>query len=254
MTNSLDIGRVLACENRILNAWPCLETLVMERWVIRLAGGYSARANAASPLAAGAGLDARLLEAIEAIYQAAGLPPMLRLTPLATAEAARMLGTRGYIERDTSLGMVAPLAAAGSGSGTTNLHISPHATDAWVRGVSALQEGTKRDADAALMAIVSRIRLAAAFAILHQDGRAVGFGMSVIERGMAEIGSVVIDPAVRGKGLGRCLVAGLMGWAARNHAREAYLQVEKSNDRAIRLYAALGFSELYRYRTMTRTG
>lgn len=250
MAGTVDIGRVLACENRILNAWPCLETLVMERWVIRLAGGYSGRANAASPLAAGADLDPALLGAIETVYHSAGLPPMVRLTPLATTGAGDLLLRAGYIQRDASIGMLAPLAGD-RGTGM-DLAFSPRATDTWVRGVSALQEGAKRDADAALMAIVRRIRLPAAFATLVHAGRAVGFGMSVIERGMAEIGSVVLDPGVRGLGLGRRLVVGLMDWAALNGAQEAYLQVEATNATAIGLYRSLGFAELYRYRTMIR--
>jgi ribosomal protein S18 acetylase RimI-like enzyme len=73
--------------------------------------------------------------------------------------------------------------------------------------------------------------------------------MSVAERGMAEMGSVVVDPDHRGRGLGRRLVKGLMSWARVQDAAHAYLQVDQTNTVAIALYESLGFRKLYAYET-----
>ena len=89
----------------------------------------------------------------------------------------------------------------------------------------------------------------AAFATLLLDGTPVGYGMSVAERGMAEIGSIVVDAGYRGQGLGRRLVRGLMGWAREAGCAYAYLQVEQTNTVATRLYDSLGFRHLYAYET-----
>ncbi len=48
---------VAACERRIVNAWPAPTTLIIGDWVVRMANGYSGRANSASPLSAGADLS-----------------------------------------------------------------------------------------------------------------------------------------------------------------------------------------------------
>jgi len=245
MTSDLELA--LACEQRIVNAWPAQDTLLLPGWVVRFAAGYSGRANSASAIAAGAALSDADFELIEGLYRAAGLPPCVRLTPLIEPATAARIERRGYRLKDASLGMIAEACAVAVGPA---VEIAPHADAAWVRGVSARQTGTKKDADAALAAIVSRIRLPAAFATLRLDGRAVGYGMTVVERGMAEIGAIVIDEAVRGQGLGRQLVGGLMAWAAGNGASKAYLQVEQGNAPALALYARLGFRELYRYRTL----
>lgn len=252
MRETADLTLVQACEQRIVNAWPAVDTLIMQDWAVRLAGGYSGRANSASPMVPGARLDDALLAGIEALFSAAGLVPCIRLTPLADASVATMIAARGYRRRDASIGMIAPLAPAHALS--PQVQIAPAATPGWVRGVSALQDGSKRDADAALMAIVSRVRLPAGFATLIVDGQPLGFGMSVVERGMAEIGSIILAPEARGKGHGRRLVTSLLAWAADAGASRAYLQVEQGNAVASRLYASLGFTEAYRYQTHDRPG
>ncbi len=71
---------------------------------------------------------------------------------------------------------------------------------------------------------------------------------------MAEIGAVMVDESLRGKGLGRRLVGGLMGWARAQGAEQAYLQVDQANPVAIGLYASMGYRTVYAYDTMILPG
>jgi N-acetylglutamate synthase len=245
-----NLAQIQACEERIINAWPAPSTLVLGDWVLRFANGYSGRANSAAPQRAGAELDAAMLDLIEQLYTQAGLPPCLRLTPLAAAGGREQIAARGYAVRDTSIGMIAPLASIGEHV-DASLRISPAATPEWIAGVCAHQTGAKRNA-AHLAAIVGGIRLPAAFATLEQDGRPEAFAMSVSDRGMAEIGSVVVSAHQRGKGLGRRLMQGLMAWAAMQGCHSAFLQVESGNSAAVSLYASLGFEALYTYETWAK--
>lgn len=248
----VDLPLVAACEERIVNAWPSVTTLFAEGCVIRFAAGYSGRANAVSALRAGTRPSDELLDWAEALYMAEGLPPCVRVTPLMAEGLHDRLIARGYRVRDRSIGMIAALAPFARLPGEAGLVHRPAADAAWVRGISALQSGEKKDADDGLMAIVSRIRLPASFATLCHEGVAVGFGMTVIERGMAELGAIILAPEARGKGLGRALVAGLMRYAFENGAARAYLQVERGNAPAIALYESLGFVPVYTYATMVK--
>jgi len=247
---SIDIGLVAACEERIINAWPAVETLVIDGFVVRFANGYSGRANSASALQVGARFRPGTLDLIEGLYHDAGLSPCVRYTPLCHESVLPEITARGYVIRDSSIGMVAPLDDAPSPLNSLTLTEKPSAN--WVRAVSARQTGSKKDADDGLYAIVSRIKLPAAFATLSAEGQEVGFGMTVVERGMAEIGAIVIDERLRGRGFGRALVGGLMGWARMLGARQAYLQVEHVNEPALKTYRGLGFKEAYRYDTMQK--
>lgn len=241
---------VEACERRIVNAWPAPATLLVEDWVLRFANGYSGRANSASPLRRDAKLAPAALDFVEARYREAGLPPCVRITPLADPAARELIAARGYRIKDASIGMAADLTALPEASDDAFRH-EPAAGPGWIEAVAARQEGNKRHVGN-LTAIVSAIRLPAAFASLWAEGAPVAFCMSVAERGMAEIGLVVVDAARRGNGLGRRLVAGAMRWARDAGCHSSYLQVEKNNAVAIGLYGSLGFREVYRYETWVK--
>lgn len=238
---------VLACEERIVNAWPSVETLIAEGCVLRFAHGYSGRANSLSALRPETRLTPDFMDWCEAQYRQVGLPPRVRVTPL-LPEMKAMLEARGYQHESGAIGMIVPVSMRGQPD--PDLVIAPAATTQWVRGISVRQTGSKKDADVGLHAIVSRIRLPAAFATLMLEGREIGFGLCVVERGMAEIGAIIIDENVRGRGMAKRLVSGLMGWAALAGATQAYLQVEPGNAHAVRLYQGLGFTEVYRYSTL----
>ncbi len=240
------------CERRIINAWPALSTLVVGDWVLRFANGYSGRANSATPLAYGAELDDAMLDMLEELYRADGLQPAIRLTPLVAEATRAAVLARGYKVRDRSFGMIGALADA-SVSEEAEFQIEARPEAEWIAGVAALQSGIKTHTGN-LAAILEKIRLPAAFATWLIEGEPVAFGMAVAERGMAEIGLICVDPAHRGKGLGRRIVTGLMGWTGAVGSHSAYLQVEQSNAVAINLYRSLGFRQLYEYETRLLAG
>ena len=242
-----DLGLVLDCERRIVNAWPSPATLLIGDWVVRFASGYSGRANSASPLKPRAELDEATLALIEELYRSDGLPPCIRLTPLVGEATLAMVKARGYAMRDASFGLIRSLDDIMTEI-EPDLQIEARPSSEWIAGVAARQTGIKADPEK-LSAIVDAVRLPAAFATWLVAGEPVAFGMSVAERGMAEIGSVVVDPAHRGHGLGRRLIGGLMGWARAMDCGQAYLQVDQTNAVALRLYGSLGFRQLYAYET-----
>lgn len=242
-----DLALVLACERRIVNAWPAPATLLIGDWVVRFANGYSGRANSASPIAAGAEMDDDMLALIEELYRADGLQPSIRLTPLVGAQTRERVLARGFRVKDASFGLIAPLAGIAP-TIEPDIEIESAPSADWIAGVAANQSGIKTHAGN-LAAIVEKVRLPAAFATLLVAGEPIAYGMSVAERGMAEIGAIVVDPGHRGQGFGRRIVSGLMAWAGAMQAHSAYLQVDQTNATAIALYERLGYRRLYAYET-----
>ncbi|MBI5262894.1 MAG: ribosomal protein S18-alanine N-acetyltransferase [Bradyrhizobium sp.] len=72
--------------------------------------------------------------------------------------------------------------------------------------------------------------------------RTVGFAVSRIGADEAEILSIAIDPAYRGRGLSRNLLMTHLGHLAGRGVRTIFLEVEENNQPARRLYEWAGFT------------
>jgi ribosomal protein S18 acetylase RimI-like enzyme len=69
----------------------------------------------------------------------------------------------------------------------------------------------------------------------------------VVEAGYVGLYDIVTNAEHRRQGHGRRLIGDLLTWAKGEGAHMAYLQVMLNNEPALRLYAGLGFEEVYRY-------
>lgn len=81
-----------------------------------------------------------------------------------------------------------------------------------------------------------------------EDGRVVGYGGVRAVRGAADadIQTIALEPALRGKGRGRTLLRALIDEARQRGAREVFLEVRADNPVAQGLYASEGFAEIAR--------
>src|SRR5918997_2407920 len=244
-----DTALVQTLETRLINAWPALETQIVDTWVVRFAKGYSKRANSASPLVAGSSLDDAVIDQIVAEFEAHRLRPTFRLTGLQAPDVEVRLAGRGFVEFEPTYGMVGLLSEVTVETqvvGDQAVRIEPKAKGRWLKEVAASYGGDKAD-DAILKEIVERIRLPAAFATLELDERAAAWGLGVVERGYVGLFDIVVRPDLRGLGLGRQIVCALSGWGCNLGATQAYLQVREDNEVARDLYRTIGFTDAYRY-------
>jgi len=235
------LTEVAACEERLMNCWPSHQVVIAGDWLCRFAKGYSGRANSACVIRPGPVLDQAGIAHIEGLYREAGLRPSFRLSPLVDAQVRARLESEGYAPEDWSIGMIAPCQDRGMPE-TLQLDRTP--SDAWLEGACRWQSGAKRDV-AALLGIVGNLRVPARFATLHHEGRSAAYAILALDRGMVEIGSVMVDPALRGKGLGRSLLNGALTWGIEAGATHLFLQVASENAVAKSLYASLGFRPVY---------
>lgn len=96
--------------------------------------------------------------------------------------------------------------------------------------------------------------LAEAIDFAHHGGFVLLDGSAVVAFGQivpkaahrAHLARLIVEPAHRGRGLGRTLVRGLLERAALGGHRRASLNVDPSNAAAIGLYGKLGFTEAER--------
>ena len=73
-------------EELSMNAWPALQTLLYDGWVLRFAEGYTRRANSVNPLYPSTRDALEKIEACERLYRGQGLAVIFKLTAASQPE------------------------------------------------------------------------------------------------------------------------------------------------------------------------
>jgi ribosomal protein S18 acetylase RimI-like enzyme len=207
-------------------------------WLMRMAAGYSKRANSVTCL--GPDGDPDRIARVEAHYRRHGLTPTFRLSPLAPDWLDAELAGRGYTVLDPTLTLIAP----GGDDPDPAWHEEAAVSPAWCLGY-AEAAGVPARHQPTMQAMFARIVPEVAFGTLRMDGAAAAWAMVALDGPWAGISDAVVRPDLRGRGLGRRLMRATLARAA---GRTVWLQVTAANSAARALYASLGFTEAYRGR------
>ncbi|MCR9260059.1 MAG: GNAT family N-acetyltransferase [Pseudomonadaceae bacterium] len=256
-------------EEASLNAWPALQQIFLDGWVLRFARGFTKRSNSIVPLYATSWaqdiqtqpeeVQLRLAARIrycENLYAREQLQTVFRITSFdmtshttdvnAQFNSAKelldqTLEERGYVRQDTSLVLSKPITQARSVAGFRLLPL-----DQWLSAYSHLT-GLPEPAQSLHGLILKSISGDCAFAVLENSSGVIACGMAVVEQELVGLFDIYTDVAHRGQGHGTNLIDGLCNWAVQAHAQRVYLQVVADNQAALTLYQQLGFGEVYRY-------
>jgi ribosomal protein S18 acetylase RimI-like enzyme len=252
-------SRTEALERVAAAGWPAPEQAHLGEWLLRAAGGWTARGNSALPIGDPGRTLSDAVDAVETWYRSRNLPPRITVPEPVGGRITAELTRRGWRPAPPTLVQTATLsdvAAALSDvvavtrpDSAIRLDTSP--PPGWFAAVAG-HKGSLPDAARAILTGVPVARYAGIYPV---DGDPVAVGRGVIADGppgqWLGISLVWIDPAHRRRGLGRAVVGSLAGWAAKAGARNAYLQVEAHNEAAVRMYARLGFSTHHAYAAWT---
>ncbi len=98
--------------------------------------------------------------------------------------------------------------------------------------------------------LLNRVGLCSAYVTVLADDEPVAIGRAVADGGWTGVFGMATAPGARRRGAARLVLAAIARWACEQDAPRLYLQVERSNTAACRLYAAAGFTEVatYHYR------
>src|SRR6185312_6837179 len=220
----------------------------VDGWLVRVAAGKAKRARSIQPLAPGRlGIDEKLALCLP-LYAAAGLPPIVRITPFAQPGGLDdHLAALGMARFDDSLVMALPslaeLDAADSPGALAGGRALFEAIDArsfaaWIgaaRGSSTREIATHADR------IASAPVPHHAVVVRDRTGEVLCGGQVAVEGSLAGLYDIFTLAEARGRGLGDRLCRHLLGHARRLGANAGYLQVDGGNDGARRLYRRLGF-------------
>lgn len=246
-----NFNMIRTIEEFSMNAWPAMQTLLYDGWVLRFAEGYTKRANSVNPIyASELDLDEKI-GVCEAHFHERGLPTVFKMTVACTPEDLdAQLEARGYhVDSPTSVQVYSVQLLdlrAGEHQTPENIQLTSEDSDAWHESFARMNNvgGGHR---ATHEHILRAIQPDKCYASLSLEGEMVACGLGVLQSGNLGIFDIVIDPGHRGQGYGTRLMEALLAWGQEQGAHGTYLQVMLNNKPALRLYEKLGYQEKYRY-------
>jgi N-acetylglutamate synthase len=229
-----------------LNAWQPLQTLMYDGWVLRFANGYTKRANSVNPIYESQLKVADKIEQCERLYRARKLDVVFKMTGMTQpVNLDKQLEARGY--RHDSLTSVQLADLIGVDARVDNsIVFTQSLTDAWLTDFMRLSN-VNANRQATLKQMLSGSPLLNGFFALRRDEQTIACGLGVVQNEFVGLFDIVTDANFRNQGHGQQLVKNILAWGKANGARTAYLQVMLNNPPALRLYAKLGFKEIYQY-------
>jgi ribosomal protein S18 acetylase RimI-like enzyme len=229
-------------EEVAMNAWPALQQVLYDGWLLRFSQGYTRRSNSVNPLYDSTlPLDEKIAYC-EAIYAAQNLPCIFRLTP-STLGLDQALERRGYVVSSRNLVLHVPQISSEFVHQAGEL-----ALDEWLDLYNGLSgsPGKKHPVQQAIIEKMIEPYLLAM--VTDEHGKPVGCGLASVEGEFVGFFNVVVDATKRGQGYGFKLMTSMLSWGREYGASQAYLLVEEGNAPARHLYESkCGFQTAYRY-------
>jgi len=239
-----DFQHIQTIEELTLNAWPALQQVIYDGWVIRFANGYTRRSNSVTPLSTGT-IDVRdKVRFCQEFYRSKGLPTVFKLTSAsqppgldAALAGAGFHSTSGAIIKTAQLGLIPT---------TSDLRVIEAQPDRWVESLAHLGYVAPKHMET-LRAIVEAIALPRHLALLVEGRQVIASGLAVRQGTWLGLFDIATAVRFRRQGFGSAIVSSLLEWGKSHGAQSAYLQVVTDNQPARAMYEKLGFKEAYEY-------
>jgi ribosomal protein S18 acetylase RimI-like enzyme len=237
---------ILKLEEISLNAWPALETIQLDGWVIRYANGVTKRSNSVNPIYESTLDLAKKIDFCEKFYRSKAIPVCFKITDIAQPSGLDdILEDRGYAHKFDVLIQTMDIGKL-TGNIDKNIHLLEETDDRWLDHYIQMN-GSKPTDKPVYKQIIDTILLPKCLFLLTINEVVIGCGLGVVEEKFIGLFDIVIDPQYRNQGFGKLLVGNILKWGKSKGAERAYLQVLADNAPAIRLYEKVGFKEEYSY-------
>jgi N-acetylglutamate synthase len=242
---------IATLEEISLNALPALQTLFYDGWIVRMAKGYTRRANSVQTFGVSSCALAEKIAYCESLYRKNDLAVVFKMTPASQpVELDGYLAKRGYQYEAGTLVQTADLTTFDGGD-TPLVQISETWNDVWFSEYLRMNQ-TSTQSWETLKQLLQLILPKTAFAMVVDSDGVRACGLGVAQNNFVGLYDIVVDGHARRRGYGKQLVGAIMDWGKRQGARTAYLQVLANNEPALQLYEQLGFVEQYSYWYRTR--
>lgn len=236
-------------EEACLNAWPALQEVHYDGWLLRLADGKTRRTNSVNVLRHGSRSLPEKIAFCEDFYRRQQATPCFRILSTAEDGLDAELDARGYASEDVTDTLFLDFLSVPDARPDTQVDLVESVpSDEWI-GARLDISGAEVDARGKLEKVLQLLALPSVFTSARgASGNIDAVAKGAIHDGIVCINLVATRPSSRRQGLSAACVRSILGWARQRGATGACLQVLATNAPATRLYRKLGFAaRLYSY-------
>jgi N-acetylglutamate synthase len=228
------------------NAWPALQTMQYDGWILRFANGVTKRSNSVNMLYPSFLDPDEKISFCEDIYASQKITPCFKITPITEPpDMDQRLATRGYFIHSVVSFQTMKISSIPPGP-IQEICIETELNPRWIDDFIRMNEFDPCR-KSTYIGIMKQLHLPKCLISLSRDGRTIGVGLGVLEGNFLGLFDIVVDKAFRKTGLGYLIVENILRWGRKYGADTTYLQVLSDNMPAIMLYEKMGFTEAYQY-------
>jgi len=246
----LDETLLSRIEDAGLNASAPPQQRWIDGWLVRFSPGKAQRARCINAVATGRlPLEERLQLAL-AVFEGAGLPALVRITPFTQPQGLdAWLAGRGWRLHDDTRVMVCTRIPPGEPARLpAGTHWARLEGESFARTVGQLRGSPEDQQQAHAQRLAASPVPWRGFAIRRTaDGSVLACGQYAREGDLVGLYDIHTHPQARGQGLATALCERLLTLSCLQGAAIAYLQVGADNAAARRIYQRLGFADAYAY-------
>ena len=234
-------------EELTMNAWPSLQTILLDGWIIRMAGGYTKRANSVNPIYSFENNLDEKIDYCENIYNQNNLPIVYKIIECEDHKIIdKRLEELNYKKIDlTSVQICNELKRIDNK--IEQITIDKIFTENWKKCFYYCNNITNTETINIIEGMLKNIKHNIISVYKMDNGTFAGCGYGVIEKGFVGLFDIIVKEEFRGRGYGKEIVQTILEKAVEAGIEKAYLSVVNDNTIAKKLYEKLGFKEIYKY-------
>ncbi len=242
------VNEVRFLEELTIATSPAIHQWLYDGWVVRASGNDVRRANSATVFYPSTIPLEEKIDAVEQWYRQHDQGAMFRLNETLTPpELDGLLAQRGYTREMDTFMMTLDITSA-----ALNLVVPQGLRVIERNGVDGIADVHQLKGSNANMAERDAARQSLwrgpeQYLALKSINGLVSSGMARVQNGCVGIFTMRTAEKSRGNGYASLLVAHLLAWGRAHGARTAYLQVDQTNETAIKVYRRFGFTPRYGY-------
>ena len=234
-------------EELTMNAWPSLQTIISDGWIIRMAGGYTKRANSVNPIYSFENNLDEKINYCENIYKQNNLPVIYKIIE---CEDHKIIDTRleelNYQKIDLTSVQVCNNIKRMNNK-IERIVIDNKFTENWKNCFYYCNNITNTETISIIENMLKNIKQNIISVYKMNNGTFVGCGYGVIEKDFVGLFDIIVREEFRSKGYGKEIVETILKKAEETGIEKSYLSVVNNNVIARKLYEKLGFKEIYKY-------